>query len=118
MALELFQVKNQLYANEIAPRVHNSGHWTIEGSETSQFENHLRAITKMPIGSTKTIGSTLMINLIGGIPKIKPILESGSSNIHLYQKTPKTNRKLGHITYMIDNIEDAHKKLLEVRDLI
>ena len=68
MAIELFQVGDRLLGNEMAPRVHNSGHWTIEGAETSQFENHLRAVTGMPLGSTVARGSCAMVNLIGTVP--------------------------------------------------
>jgi 5-(carboxyamino)imidazole ribonucleotide synthase len=85
-----------LLANEIAPRVHNSGHWSIEGSETSQFENHLRAIMNQPLGSTASRGHAGMINLIGEIPEAARSLEAGI--LHDYGKSPRPGRKLGHIT--------------------
>jgi 5-(carboxyamino)imidazole ribonucleotide synthase len=68
LALELFEIDGKLIANEFAPRVHNSGHWTIEGAETSQFENHLRAILDLPLGATTPVGKTAMVNFIGGLP--------------------------------------------------
>jgi 5-(carboxyamino)imidazole ribonucleotide synthase len=96
LALELFVCGTDLLANEIAPRVHNSGHWSIEGSETSQFENHLRAILNQPLGSTASRGHVGMINLIGEIPPAARSLEAGI--LHDYGKSPRPGRKLGHIT--------------------
>ena len=96
LALELFVCGADLLANEIAPRVHNSGHWSIEGSETSQFENHLRAIMNQPLGSTASRGHAGMINLIGEIPPAARSLEAGI--LHDYGKSPRPGRKLGHIT--------------------
>ncbi len=96
MALEMFVWNDELFANEFAPRVHNSGHWTIEGSETSQFENHLRAIMNQPLGSVAPVGHAGMVNLIGTIPDEARSLESGV--LHDYGKSPRPGRKLGHIT--------------------
>ena len=96
LALELFVRDGELLANEFAPRVHNSGHWTIEGSETSQFENHLRAITNASLGSTASRGHSGMVNLIGEIPDAARALEHGV--LHDYGKAPRPGRKLGHIT--------------------
>lgn len=96
LALELFVCDNDLMANEFAPRVHNSGHWTIEGAATSQFENHLRAVMNKPLGSTASVGHAGMINLIGDIPDSVRSLEHGV--LHDYGKAPKPGRKLGHIT--------------------
>jgi 5-(carboxyamino)imidazole ribonucleotide synthase len=100
MALELFVCDDDLMANEFAPRVHNSGHWTIEGSATSQFENHLRAVMNLPLGSTASLGHAGMINLIGNIPEAARSLEHGV--LHDYGKEPRPGRKLGHITVMTD----------------
>ncbi|HNP63896.1 MAG TPA: 5-(carboxyamino)imidazole ribonucleotide synthase [Woeseiaceae bacterium] len=100
LALELFVVNDQLLANEFAPRVHNSGHWTIEGSETSQFENHLRAILDMPLGSTASIGHAGMVNLIGKIPEA--IRTQSPGVLHDYGKAPRPGRKLGHFTVITD----------------
>ena len=73
LALELFEVGGRLLANEFAPRVHNTGHWTIDGAETSQFENHLRAILGLPLGATGALGSATMVNLIGEMPDAGPV---------------------------------------------
>ena len=100
LALELFVLDNDLLANEFAPRVHNSGHWTIEGAATSQFENHLRAVMNRPLGSTASVGHAGMINLIGNIPDAVRSLETGV--LHDYGKEPRPGRKLGHITVTAD----------------
>ncbi len=91
--IEFFEKEGQLIANEMAPRVHNSGHWTIEGAKTSQFENHLRAITGMPLGPTDALGNCEMINLVSEIPDPLP-----EGFVHLYGKDPRPGRKLGHVT--------------------
>ena len=96
LALELFVLGDDLLANEFAPRVHNSGHWTIEGAATSQFENHLRAVMNQPLGSVESVGHAGMINLIGEIPDTARTLEEGV--LHDYGKEPRPGRKLGHIT--------------------
>jgi 5-(carboxyamino)imidazole ribonucleotide synthase len=98
LALELFAVDGSLLANEMAPRVHNSGHWTIEGSETSQFENHLRAILAMPLGATTARGRSVMYNIIGHIPPVDSVLAVEGAHLHLYGKAPIEKRKLGHAT--------------------
>ncbi|MBZ0116192.1 MAG: 5-(carboxyamino)imidazole ribonucleotide synthase [Sandaracinaceae bacterium] len=98
IALELFDDGAGLLANEIAPRVHNSGHWTIEGAETSQFENHLRAICGMALGSTEARGECAMINLIGAIPDAQKILRVPGAHLHVYGKEPRPGRKVGHVT--------------------
>lgn len=103
IALELFDVNGKLFANEFAPRVHNSGHWTIEGAETSQFENHLRAITDLPLGSTKIRGYAGMVNFIGGHPSIGRVLEIPHAHLHLYDKTPRKGRKVAHATIKTDD---------------
>ncbi|MCH9694383.1 MAG: 5-(carboxyamino)imidazole ribonucleotide synthase [Gammaproteobacteria bacterium] len=103
LALELFVVADRLLANEFAPRVHNSGHWSIEGSETSQFENHLRAILNMPLGPTTSRGHAGMINLIGEIPAATRRLDIGA--LHDYGKAPRPGRKLGHVTVTADLAE-------------
>jgi 5-(carboxyamino)imidazole ribonucleotide synthase len=98
LALELFEVDGKLIANEFAPRVHNSGHWTIEGAETSQFENHLRAILDLPLGSTAAVGKTAMVNFIGGLPEAKDVLTIVNAHLHLYGKSPRKGRKVAHVT--------------------
>jgi 5-(carboxyamino)imidazole ribonucleotide synthase len=98
IALELFEVNGELVANEMAPRVHNSGHWTIEGAETSQFENHVRAILGLPLGSTACLGASAMINVIGEMPDRARLLEVEGAHVHVYGKDPAPGRKLGHVT--------------------
>jgi 5-(carboxyamino)imidazole ribonucleotide synthase len=98
LAIEFFQVGETLLANEMAPRVHNSGHWTIEGAHTSQFENHLRAIKGWPLGDTQAVGHVAMVNIIGTIPAIDGILAIPGATLHLYDKAPMPDRKLGHVT--------------------
>jgi 5-(carboxyamino)imidazole ribonucleotide synthase len=98
LALELFSVNGTLLANEMAPRVHNSGHWTIEGAETSQFENHLRAILALPLGATTPRGRSLMLNILGHIPPAESVLAVEGAHLHLYGKAPTEKRKVGHVT--------------------
>lgn len=97
-ALELFDTPAGLVANEMAPRVHNSGHWTIEGAETSQFENHLRAICDLPLGDCAPVGHSAMLNVIGTHPDIARVLAIPDVHVHMYGKSERPNRKLGHIT--------------------
>ena len=98
LALEMFQVGERLLANEIAPRVHNSGHWTIEGAATSQFENHLRAVAGSPLGATAARGHAAMVNLIGALPDLAALAAIPGAHVHLYGKRPRPGRKLGHVT--------------------
>lgn len=98
LAIELFQHDGRLLANEMAPRVHNSGHWTIEGSKTSQFENHLRAVLGLPLGPTTVTGVSAMVNLIGQMPDEAAILGIPGAHLHLYGKPARPGRKLGHVT--------------------
>lgn len=116
LALELFVVGDELLANEFAPRVHNSGHWTIEGAVTSQFENHLRAITERPLGSTEMHGCAGMLNLIGEIPATVKTLQIG--HLHDYGKAPRPGRKLGHITVLGDSEAERDRKLAEIRSSV
>jgi len=106
LALELFDVGGKLLANEFAPRVHNTGHWTIEGAVTSQFENHLRAILGLPLGETEALGSAVMINLIGGTPPAEELLVFPGAHVHLYGKDPRPGRKIGHVT-LVDASEET-----------
>jgi 5-(carboxyamino)imidazole ribonucleotide synthase len=103
LALELFEVEGRLLANEMAPRVHNSGHWTIEGAEASQFENHLRAVTGAPLGSTAARGHAAMLNLIGSWPEPSTVLGVPGAHLHLYGKAPRPGRKTGHVTVRCDD---------------
>ncbi|SHE20192.1 5-(carboxyamino)imidazole ribonucleotide synthase [methanotrophic endosymbiont of Bathymodiolus puteoserpentis (Logatchev)] len=106
IALELFAVDDQLIVNEFAPRVHNSGHWTIEGSETSQFENHLRAIIDWPLGATNSIGYAAMQNFIGGVPSSNKLLSLSQVHLHLYDKAARKGRKIAHATARTDSLEN------------
>jgi 5-(carboxyamino)imidazole ribonucleotide synthase len=106
LALELFEVDGQLIANEFAPRVHNSGHWTIEGAQTSQFENHLRAITGLPLGSTAAVNKAAMVNFIGGLPPSADILSIPGVHLHLYGKEPRKGRKIAHATLRTGTAEN------------
>jgi 5-(carboxyamino)imidazole ribonucleotide synthase len=100
LAIEFFVVGGRLVANEMAPRVHNSGHWTIEGCVTSQFENHLRAICDLPLGSTRALGHAAMVNFIGKMPDRERLLQIEGLAFHDYGKEPRPARKLGHCTIL------------------
>ena len=99
MALELFDTEAGLLVNEMAPRVHNSGHWSIEGAETCQFENHLRAVAGLPLGSTEAVGYAKMVNFIGRVPEASEVLSTQGAHLHDYSKEPRAGRKVGHVTY-------------------
>jgi 5-(carboxyamino)imidazole ribonucleotide synthase len=118
LALEMFVVDGRLLANEIAPRVHNSGHWTIEGAETSQFENHLRAIGGLPLGATGQRGPVAMINIIGRIPNTNELLAVEGTNLHLYGKTARPGRKLGHVTITAGDADELRHRLDRVEAII
>jgi 5-(carboxyamino)imidazole ribonucleotide synthase len=124
LAIEFFQVSPRkgkgarLMANEMAPRVHNSGHWTIEGAETSQFENHLRAVLGLPLGKTALLGCSAMVNLIGTIPDSVPILAIPGAHLHLYGKAPRPGRKLGHLTLRCPESRTREQALDSVKGLI
>jgi 5-(carboxyamino)imidazole ribonucleotide synthase len=114
LAIEFFEHQGRLLANEMAPRVHNSGHWTIEGAVTSQFENHLRAVTGQPLGATNGIGCSAMLNLIGEVPDSSEVLTVRDAHLHLYGKTPRTGRKLGHVTLRAASPEQLASRLGEL----
>jgi 5-(carboxyamino)imidazole ribonucleotide synthase len=114
LAIEFFEQNGKLLANEMAPRVHNSGHWTIEGALTSQFENHLRAVVGLPLGSTLAIGSSAMLNLIGETPDAAEVLAVRDAHLHLYGKAPRVGRKLGHVTLRASSSEQLASRLSEL----
>jgi 5-(carboxyamino)imidazole ribonucleotide synthase len=118
MAVEMFEKGDELIANEIAPRVHNSGHWTIEGADTSQFENHLRAITGMELGSTEPCGVSGMVNVIGREPDVSRLREIPGVHVHMYGKTAAPRRKLGHITVTADDGEGMRSAIAQVRAVL
>ncbi|MFC5579653.1 5-(carboxyamino)imidazole ribonucleotide synthase [Rhodanobacter terrae] len=97
-ALELFVKDGELLGNEMAPRVHNSGHWTIEGAHTSQFENHVRAVLGLPLGDTGARGLSAMFNWIGELPHMAPVLQAVDAHWHDYGKQARPGRKVGHAT--------------------
>ncbi|HEX5421297.1 MAG TPA: 5-(carboxyamino)imidazole ribonucleotide synthase, partial [Gammaproteobacteria bacterium] len=109
LTIELFHTATGLVANEIAPRVHNSGHWTIEGAETSQFENHLRAVLGWPLGDASARGHAAMLNLLGRMPPREALLAFRGAHLHDYGKSPRPNRKLGHCTL----VDSSRERLLE-----
>jgi 5-(carboxyamino)imidazole ribonucleotide synthase len=111
LALELFVVGGSVLANEFAPRVHNSGHWTIEGSATSQFENHLRAILGRPLGDTSPFGYSGMINFIGALPADAAQFSRPGYYVHDYGKAPRPGRKLGHLTIVAADAELRDEEL-------
>lgn len=102
LAVEFFQIGSgddaTLVANEIAPRVHNTGHWTIEGAQTSQFENHMRAVMGMELGSPDPIGHSAMVNIIGDEPRPGALQSMPEAHVHMYGKAPRAGRKIGHVT--------------------
>jgi 5-(carboxyamino)imidazole ribonucleotide synthase len=114
LAIEFFEHEGRLLANEMAPRVHNSGHWTIEGAVTSQFENHLRAVVGLPLGSTRAIGCSAMLNLIGEVPDSAEVLEVRDAHLHLYGKSARAGRKLGHVTLRASSPEQLASRLAEL----
>ena len=113
-ALELFCKDGEWLANEMAPRVHNSGHWTIEGAETSQFENHLRAVLGLPLGDTRMLGHACMLNWIGEMPDRNAVLAEASGHWHDYGKLPRSGRKVGHATLRADTASEIIASLQRV----
>lgn len=107
-----------LLANEMAPRVHNSGHWTIEGTVTSQFENHVRAVMGWPLGSTAPIGHAAMINLIGQAPPTEELLALPGIHVHDYGKAPRPGRKIGHCTVVGRDLGELEDKLAPLERLV
>lgn len=118
LTIEFFVVKDRLIANEMAPRVHNSGHWTIEGCVTSQFENHLRAICDMPLGSTRPLGHCAMINFLGQMPERDRLLAVDSLAYHDYGKEPRPGRKLGHCTITRTGAKERNQVLRDTLKLV
>lgn len=111
LTMEMFETGGRLLANEMATRVHNSGHWTIEGADVSQFENHLRAIADLPLGSAAARSAAAMVNFIGSVPDPHLILSIPAARLHLYGKAPRPGRKLGHATVCAADAERLAPKL-------
>jgi len=118
LAIELFSKDGELLANELAPRVHNSGHWTIEGAETSQFENHVRAILGLPLGSTRMIGWSAMINVIGQVPPRDRVLAVEGAHLHVYGKDASPGRKLGHVTIRAQDRNELCEKIEQLLPIV
>ena len=119
LTIELFETENGLVVNEMAPRVHNSGHWSIEGANTSQFENHIRAISGMPLGDTTlTHNFSAMVNIIGKIGPVEIALNMANAHLHLYDKTERDNRKLGHINITADSLTALEKSIEQLKDFL
>jgi 5-(carboxyamino)imidazole ribonucleotide synthase len=110
LAIEWFQDGPRLLANEMAPRVHNSGHWTTEGAVTSQFENHVRAVLGLPLGSAAAVGYAAMFNLIGSAPPVPELLAVPGVHVHRYGKDPRPRRKIGHVTLVSDTAEERDER--------
>ena len=117
LAIEFFEKNGELIANEMAPRVHNSGHWTQDGAVTSQFENHLRAICGLPLGATQVHGYAAMVNLIGTVPDVSDVLSVPGAHVHLYGKTPRAGRKLGHINVVASSEAELQLRLGQILQL-
>ena len=111
LTIEWFQDGPRLLANEMAPRVHNSGHWTIEGAQTSQFENHLRAVCGWPLGRTDAVGWSAMFNFIGSVPPAAGVLALPNAHLHLYGKSDRPNRKVGHVTLQAGSPDELESRL-------
>jgi len=119
LAIELFDRGGELLANEMAPRVHNSGHWTQDGSWTSQFENHLRAILGLPLGAVGVRGSAaVMLNLLGDHPPAREILEVEGVRLHLYDKAPRPGRKVGHVNVVGSDAELVHERAARIERML
>ncbi|WP_417791937.1 5-(carboxyamino)imidazole ribonucleotide synthase [Stutzerimonas xanthomarina] len=118
LAFEFFEVDGGLKANEIAPRVHNSGHWTIEGAECSQFENHLRAVSGLPLGSTAKVGESAMLNFIGEVPAVAKVIAIEDCHLHHYGKAFKVGRKVGHATLRCPDRSTLDRQITAVESLI
>jgi 5-(carboxyamino)imidazole ribonucleotide synthase len=112
LAVELFQVGDKLLVNELAPRVHNSGHWSQSGAVTSQFENHLRAVCGLPLGDTSAIGPSAMVNIIGCSSFSRDLLSIDGSHLHWYGKSVREKRKMGHINVTTNSYESLGEKLM------
>jgi 5-(carboxyamino)imidazole ribonucleotide synthase len=117
LALELFECQGELWANEMAPRVHNSGHFSIEGARTSQFENHIRAVLGLPLGSTEIPEPCAMLNLVGALPSRESVLSVPGAHLHFYAKAPRPARKVGHITVSAPTRAELNERLVQLLSL-
>ena len=118
LAIELFETREGLLANEMAPRVHNSGHWTLDGAETSQFENHIRAVTGLPLARPRMAGPAAMLNIIGELPVAAEVTAVPGAHLHLYDKAPRAGRKLGHVNVTGGDEAAVRATVRQVRELL
>ena len=118
LTIEFFVVDGRLVINEMAPRVHNSGHWSLGGARTSQFENHIRALLDWPLGDTDPLGEVAMLNLVGRLPDPLAVLAVPGTSWHDYGKTPRSGRKLGHVTVTAPDTNALESRLDRLRGLI
>lgn len=119
LTIELFETENGLVANEMAPRVHNSGHWSIEGANTSQFENHIRAITNMPLGdTTPAYPFSAMINIISEVGNTDTVLNMPNAHLHLYDKEERIDRKLGHININANSAQALNDTIKQLQKFL
>jgi 5-(carboxyamino)imidazole ribonucleotide synthase len=118
LTVEMFQIGDQLLGNELAPRVHNSGHWTIEGAVTSQFENHIRAVLGWPLGSTDARGVSAMLNCIGVLPDPAAVLRVEGAHLHRYGKALRPGRKVGHVTVVAPDSAMLEARMAELAEVL
>lgn len=118
LVIELFDTDHGLIVNEMAPRVHNSGHWSIDGAHCGQFQNHLRAVCDLPLGSTKTYGHCGMLNILHVRPDMEKLLRIPGAKLHWYAKEPRAGRKLGHVTFVEDTLKRLEARLSEAQSLL
>ena len=114
LVVELFALADRWLANEMACRVHNSYHWSIEGAATSQFETHVRAVAGLPLGDTAVRGHAAMVNLVGTLPDLAPLAGLAGIYVHDYGKTPRAGRKLGHVTAVADRAADREDRIRQI----
>jgi 5-(carboxyamino)imidazole ribonucleotide synthase len=118
LALELFDVGGTMLANEWAPRVHNSGHWTQDGCATDQFEQHVRAVLGLPLGDVSASGACAMVNLVGRVPTVGALCAVPGARVHLYGKSARPGRKLGHVNLVAADAGALEPMLARVLDLV
>lgn len=118
LGFEFFDCDGELLANEFAPRVHNTGHWSIDGAEISQFENHLRAVCGLPLGDTRCEIPSIMCNIIGGFPALEEVLKIPGAHMHHYQKEPRSMRKIGHVTICHHDQQKLEEGFQQINRLI
>ena len=118
LAIELFESNGRLVANEIAPRVHNSGHWTLDGTQASQFENHIRAVTGLPLAVPRSRAPIAMLNIIGEMPDVAEVAALPEVHLHLYDKNPRPGRKLGHVNVVGTDRETLVERVDQLERLL